>query len=384
MTTDFLNTQPLMQASRPPPRRPWMTLLLALIIITVTATGAYLSGNWLQVSNDVMLRLGANVPMATLDQFGAWRLLTAKLLFQSPVVLAVFLPFFVMAAVAFERRHGAIALLVYFVVASVIASAATLYFIADELKMSAGAGGPAWAIATAMLVSLRDPLRDKWFRPQAKHLAGLPYVALCAFGAYVGTIDMASMGAGVLLGLVCGWYLRRADAAMPTHQFARLAIIAAIGGCLSTIALMRAPTPSYFLSEVRQFVQDAKNYTSELNGLNAQVQALTDQALAGSITRPALAERMTQDLIPKWMAAEKRWTTRSWNPNIPDGPKLAPMKSYVTHRTRFLQASAVGWANEDTDAFAQASVHFSKMHAAQLALAAGNDGKVSPAAAPRK
>ena len=154
--------------------------------------------------------MGGNVAMSTLEPFGQWRLLTAKLNLASTLALALFVPFLYVVSSRFERRYGTAAQVVTFVLASVLCSIGTLLS-GDYTRLSTGAIGVALAFACCLVVAQiledrrtkRGGLKPSWSAIVATVLLG----AYMAPGTLSGGLDIGSLGVGIVVGLVLGFAL---------------------------------------------------------------------------------------------------------------------------------------------------------------------------------
>lgn len=372
MSGDFVATQPVEEALPGDSQgvdRPVATLIVILLMLGVTGAAAYLSNSLSEISNGALLKLGGNLPQATLDRYGQWRLLAAKLQLGSLLNAAVFVPFFWVVAAAFERRYGPVALLVIFVLSSLLTGAATLYLLNNEQLVSVGGGGPALCLATCMLtVSVLDGGLSRSLL-RWRNLAAMPFLLLTVSGIANGAADLYSLGCGAVFGLVVAAVLPRRSVETTRHLTARLLWGTLVVCMVVTIAWLKTPMPSYFLSEAEAFRAAAPRYTAEMDELNKRLTVLTDEVIEGRLSRQQLGARVEQELLPDWRRSASRWQQQSFNPAVPDGDKLVHMMAYLTHRRKFLEATAQGWATESVEAFAQASVHMAKAEAARAALA---------------
>jgi membrane associated rhomboid family serine protease len=372
MSGDFVATQPLDETPSGQSQggdRPVATLIIVFLMLGVTGAGAYLSNSLSEISNGALLKLGGNLPQATLDRYGQWRLLAAKLQMGSLLNAAVFVPFFWVVAAAFERRYGSVAVLVIFVLSSLLTGAATLYLLNNEQLVSVGGGGPALCLATCMITV--SVLEGDWRRSllRWRNLATIPFLLLTASGIAKGAADLYSLSCGAIFGLVVAAALPRHSAEATNHLTARLLSGSLVVCMIVTIAWLKTPMPTYFLSEAEAFRAAAPRYTAEMDELNKRLTALTDEVMEGRLSRQQLGVRVELELLPDWQRSASRWQQQSFNPAVPDGHKLVHMMAYLTHRRKFLEASAHGWTTESVDAFAQASVHMAKAETARAAMA---------------
>lgn len=339
---------------------------LMLLMLGFTLAGFHLSGNWGQIHHEALLVLGGNVPLATLDSFGQWRLVAAKLQMGSWRSLLFFLPFFWAVATAFERRHGSVALAVGFVLGSLVTSAATLYLMNSAGRISIGAGGPGLALLTCMLVTLALDGRLKEELGNWRSLAAVPYLLVTVDAITRGAADVYSLGSGAVFGLVMAAALyRRGDQAPGPVRLIGLAaaVLAAV-----VIALMQTPRPAFYLSQVRLFQASTTRLLEAAGRLNHELTRLTDSAKKGEISSQQLAEATEQDLIPAWRQLESWWKEQPLNPAVPEGEKIVHMTAYVSQQRLFVEASARAWKSGDAQAAEQANAHRAQAEAARTAM----------------
>lgn len=343
-----------------------VTYGLMLLMLGVTIAGFHFSQNWSQISNDALLYLGGNVPLATLDGFGHWRLLAAKFQIGSWRSLAFFLPFFWVVATAFERRYGSVALAVAFVLGSVVTSAATLYLMNNAGRISIGAGGPALALMTCMLVTFALDGRLKEELGHWRSIAAIPYLLITVDAMSRGAADVYSLGSGAVFGLVIVAALYR-----PGGRPA--AVVRLIGltvpACAAVaVLIMLTPKPSFYLSQVQAFQSATTRFFEDAGKLNNRFGALSESAKKGEISNQELGAKVEQDLVPAWRELESWWRQQPLNPAVPEGDKIAHVTAYVSEQRQFVEASARAWKTGDAKDVEQSIAHLTRAEAARAAM----------------
>lgn len=343
-----------------------VTYGVMLLMLGFTFAGFHLSQNWSQIHNDALLYLGGNVPLATLDGFGHWRLLAAKFQIGSWRSLAFFLPFFWVVATAFERRYGSVALAVAFVLGSLVTSAATLYLMNNAGRISIGAGGPALALMTCMLVTSALDGRLKEELGHWRSIAAIPYLLVTVDAMSRGTADLYSLGSGAVFGLVIAATLYR-PGGRPAAAV-RLIGLAVAGCAVAAILVMLTPKPPFYLSEVQAFRAATTRFFEDAGNLNSRFAALNESAKKGEISGQQLGAKVEQDLVPAWRELEGWWRQQPLNPAVPEGQNIAHVTTYVSEQRQFVEASARAWKTGDAQAVEQAVAHLTKAEAARAAM----------------
>ena len=343
-----------------------VTFLVMLLMLGVTFAGFLISNSWNQINSEALLKLGGNAPLATLDGFGLWRLLAAKFQIGSWRSLALFLPFFWVVATAFERRYGPVALAVTFVLGSLVTSSATLYLMNSGGRISIGAGGPALALMTCMLVTsaldgqLKEELRH-W-----RSFAAAPYLLITVDAISRGTADVYSLGSGVVFGLVAAAALYR-PVAKPAGAVRLIALTVPVCAAVAVV-IMLTPKPPFYLSEVQAFHAASTRFFEDAGALNNRFAQLTESAKKGDINNLQLAAKVEQDLVPAWRELEQWWQQQALNPSVPEGDNIALVAAYLNAQRQSVEASARAWKTGDAQAVEQAVAYLKKAEAARAAM----------------
>lgn len=379
MSTAFEPTQPMAQEPlrlQNPLHRTWEVLLsntslLCLAMLGMTVWAMAIGPSWSATNNDALIKLGGNYPQGTLDSWGQWRLLAAKLQTGSWLAAALFLPFFWFVSRGFERTFGRTLHLGMFLAASALCSCATLVVLHDEKLISIGAGGPAVALAACVGVAMlrRSPGAPSWRSGSWWSLIALPYLVLIGFAIARGSADLASLLCGLLVGVAAGLFLPTVE--QPVRMREKLALGAGAAAALGLVAaaLAVAPRPSYYQSESLAFKKTAKAYTTAIDGLNRKYEALVAQGVSQELTREQLGADMEADILPDWRAANEQWMAYQVNPAVPGAEKVPAMKKYVASKLSFLEITTKVWAGGEPDALIEAARHKDALEEARLTMA---------------
>lgn len=350
----------------------WGTALLVAGMVLLTAIALFSERSWFAAGNAELLRWGGNSAMTTLDGWNWWRLLGAKFQLGSTLALVTFIPFFWVVSAAFERRYGPSMLLSGFVALSVISSLATLY-VREFDAVSIGAGGPALGLGACLFLAfLKTPKSAMQLEKFGirRWLLAAPYLALLVFALSTGTADYASLGAGLLCGMLLGAVL------LLTHtnekgQSSRVAVYCLTGLVIPILVVAGtryAPHPPYYWSEAVAFKKAAREYESEINPLNARFDVYMKKALDEDLPPSSLVPQMEAELLPAWRLVERRWDTFVVNPSLPDAQLAFAMKQYPKSRLRFLESTFKGWTSGNEDHFIEAAKHKLQLEQARLLL----------------
>ncbi len=379
MSTAFEPTQPMTEEFvrlQSPARRNWKVLLsntnlLCLAMLGMTVWAMAIGPSWMATDNGALVKLGGNYPQGTLDHWGQWRLLAAKLQTGSWLAAALFLPFFWFVSRGFERTFGRTLHLGMFMAASALCSCATLVVLHDEKLISVGAGGPAMAFAACVGVAMlrRSPGAPSLHRWSWRSLIALPYPVMIGFSIARGSADLASLLCGLLVGVTAGLYLPTAE--QPVRMREKLTLWAGAAASLGLVVagLAVAPRPSYYMSESLAFAEAAKGYTTAIDELNRKYEALVAQGVSQELTREQLGARMAADILPAWRVANAQWVAYKVNPAVPGADKAPAMKAYVASKLAFLELSTTVWVGGEPDALIEASKHKDALEQARLAMA---------------
>lgn len=288
-------------------------------------------------SKEISLRFGASVAPYTMDGQW-WRLLAARFIASSIVLLPLFAWPLYLSARQVERALGPATMLLLYCGASLCASLATLVFLPPD-RMSLGTVGPTIALASSWLAyrlwvrpAAVPAVKRKWWMISFGLLA-----LLLLPGALSGSLDYGSLSAGACFGLVAGSALAALRKLPKDTQASRSAAVAALAAVLGGTLFALAPQPPYLASQGALVRKTMEFFNQENAALIEARASLVKKFDAGALTEKE-ARTALVPLKERWQVLDRQLAEAGRYPATPDGGAVPIAAKHVRANVELLDS----------------------------------------------
>jgi rhomboid protease GluP len=343
----------------------------ALVVLNglAFAWALYLGAGILTPHGAALIRAGSNFGPFTLDGQW-WRLLSSLFLhFGLPHLLMNMWALWQSGRLA-ERLFGSLRFVLLYVFSGLCGNVASLFW--NPAVNTAGASPALFGVLGALLAFvLRTGTRVPTEVSSGLRISGSVFVLYSLVNGltHSGCENSALLG-GLVSGFAIGWLLARPLNVEGRSSYVGQLSVAVLGG---TVALGVLSWPLFHPNAVKaaewHFRNELQLYRWDEQRAQAEQHAIDQQQLEGNITRTQWGELIARDILPRWEAAEGRFTSV----HLPTESALASLQaqivSYLDDRRVALTVLSEAARYNDAKKLRQGKLLFARSRARQIELA---------------
>ena len=316
-----------------------------------------------------LIRAGSNFGPFTLDGQW-WRLLSSQFLHFGLLHLAIDLWALWQSGRLAERLFGSMQFVLLYVFAGLCGNLASLLW--NPAVNTAGASAALFGVLGALLAFiLRTGTRVPLEVSSGLRISGSVFVlySLANGLTHSGCENSALLG-GMLGGFAIGWLLARPLNIEGRASYVGQLSLAVLGGT-ATLGALSWPLvhPNAVAAAEWHFRDELQLYSWDEKNAQAEQHAIDQQQVKGNITREQWGELIARDLLPRWEAAEGRFTSVHLPPESALAPLQAQIVSYLDERRVALTVLSEAARYNDAEKLRQGKVLFAKNRARRIELA---------------
>jgi rhomboid protease GluP len=316
-----------------------------------------------------LIRAGSNFGPFTLDGQW-WRLLSSLFLHFGLLHLVINMWTLWQAGRLAERLFGSMQFVLLYLFAGLCGNVAGLLW--DPGVNTAGTSAALCGVLGALLAFiLRTGTRVPLEVSSGLRISGSVFVlySLANGLAHSGCENSALLG-GLSGGFAIGWLLTRPLNVEGRSSYVGQLSLATLGGAL-TLGALAWPLihPNATKAAEWRFRDELQLYSWDQQRAQAEQRALDQQQIKGNITRPQWGELIAKDILPRWEAAEGRFTSVHLPPESALAPLQAQIVSYLDERRVALTVLSEAARYNDAEKLRQGKVLFARSRARQIELA---------------
>jgi len=316
-----------------------------------------------------LIRAGSNFGPFTLDGQW-WRLLSSLFLHFGLLHLAVNMWALWQSGRLAERLFGSMQFALVYVFAGLCGNVTSLLW--NPGVNTAGASAALFGVLGALLAFIgRTGTRVPLEVSSGLRISGSVFVlySLANGLTHSGCENSAVLG-GLSGGFAMGWLLARPLDVEGRSSYVVQLSLAVLGG---TVALGALSWPLIHPNAVEaaewHFRDELQLYSWDEQRAQAEQRAIDQQQIKGNITRAQWGELIARDILPRWEAAEGRFTSVHLPPESALAPLQAQIVSYLDERRVALTVLSEAARYNDAEKLRQGKVLFARNRARQIELA---------------
>ena len=332
------------------------------------AWGVYAGAGMLTPNAAALMRAGSNFGPFTLDGQW-WRLLSSLFLHFGLLHLVINMWALWQSGRLAERLFGSLQFVLLYVFAGLCGNVTCLLW--NPGVNTAGASAALFGVLAALLAFiLRTGTRVPIEVSSGLRISGSVFVLYSLVNGltHSGCESSALLG-GLLGGFAMGWLLARPLNIEGRSSYARQLSLAILAG---TVAIGALSWPLVHPDAVEaaewHFRDELQLYSWDEQRAQAEQRAIDQQQVKGNITREQWGELIARDTLPRWEAAEVRFSSVHLPPQSALAPLQAQIVSYLDERRVALTVLSEAARYNDPEKLRQGKVLFARNRARQIEL----------------
>lgn len=316
-----------------------------------------------------LIRAGGNFGPFTLDGQW-WRLLSSLFLHFGLLHLVINMWALWQSGRLAERLFGSMQFVLLYVFAGLCGNVGSLLW--NPEVNTAGASGALSGVLGALLAFiLRTRTRVPLEASSGLRISGSVFALYSVANGltHSGCENSALLG-GALGGLAMGWLLARPLSIEGRSSYVRQLSLAGLGG-MAALGALSWPLihPDALEAAEWHFRDELQLYSWDEQRAQAEQRALDREQTKGNITPEQWGELIERDLLPRWEAAEGRFSSVHLPPESALAPLRAQIVSYLDERRFALMVLSEAARAHDAEKMRQGQELFARNRARQIELA---------------